>query len=40
MSDQIKQEPSLNEQMLVRREKLDFLRERGIDITNSYVNLV
>lgn len=31
MSDQIKQEPSLNEQMLVRREKLNFLREKGID---------
>lgn len=31
MSDQSKLGPSLNEQMLVRREKLDFLRKKGID---------
>ncbi len=32
MSDQLKDsELNLNEQMMVRREKLDFLRERGVD---------
>src|SRR5690554_4409712 len=32
MSDQVlEKELNLNEQMLVRREKLNFLRERGVD---------
>lgn len=31
MNDQNSHEPSLNEQMMVRREKLAFLREKGID---------
>lgn len=31
MSDQVNQELNLNEQMLVRREKLSYLRDKGID---------